>query len=309
MTERTGYIPQKVTYVLAEPVNYKTSWDGGTFQHNQETLIHQQTVIPTFPISGDHKNYDRRLASAQRWANNGNKNIVTRDNSPFNIQICGLDVRGQGGRAYKVIDDCGHLFDLREDVMFEAMMHVGIKPGGYLNSQFIWCVRNNNTKLIRVDSILHQEMLQATIRNNQEPVPITQLKPGIVYRNKQLMSKLFVGWVPTPRCKLPCKFVWLEFWDISNKDRFKESLNTILSEHSQGRSYLQWHCTTTNHALDEYLDYSDLVPLFKEALILQTNNRLEESKADLERLELQAKKDSWPNDSEKIGRASCRERV
>jgi hypothetical protein len=90
--------------------------------------------------------------------------ITTHFNNPItNIRVAGLETRGNGGRAYKVVIDDLYYFDLREDVLLEAMIECGINKGGILNGEYIWVKIRSHMKLIRVGSPLHKEMIKANI--------------------------------------------------------------------------------------------------------------------------------------------------
>ncbi len=83
------------------------------------------------------------------------KNVVPNDPIPY-VTILGFECRGNGGRAWKTLLPNGHLVDMREDVLLEAMHKAGIEKGGKINADFVWSRAGNQMKLIRVDSPLYE---------------------------------------------------------------------------------------------------------------------------------------------------------
>jgi hypothetical protein len=79
-------------------------------------------------------------------------------NNPFKIKIIGLDIRSQGGRAYKVIDIKNRRFDLREDQVFEIIANCGIEKGGVIPLPVVWAVLGSQIRIILVGGKLYSEM-------------------------------------------------------------------------------------------------------------------------------------------------------
>lgn len=74
---------------------------------------------------------------------------VERKNEPFSyLQIVDLDYRNEGGRAWKVIDSHGHLFDLREEILQEIIVNFGIGQNGRVSGSFIWITQGSQIKLV-----------------------------------------------------------------------------------------------------------------------------------------------------------------
>lgn len=213
MSEKRGYIPDKVTYVAAAEEIVKVRWDINAYSWmtKEDDVIREHKVSPTFPIPAGN---EKRLETAKAWAknyrgpygpspgvNNEVAKLVTRYNTPFRIQLCDLDFRGQGGRAYKVIDENGFYFDLREDVLFEALLEVGCQPEGHLNGEYLWCMNNTQMKLIRANSKLHQVMFRAGQRRNAEPIKNSELQIGFIYQAKDAGKQIFMGFVQVPKSR------------------------------------------------------------------------------------------------------------
>lgn len=111
--------------------------------------------------------------------------VIIEDNGPIDdIKIVGLEHRGNGGRAYKVIVDGKYYFDLREDVLLELMITVGIKKGGILNGQYCWARIGSQMKIIRMGSMLHYKMLDASELHNKKKLTTADLEIGCCYRTK-----------------------------------------------------------------------------------------------------------------------------
>ncbi len=72
-----------------------------------------------------------------------------------------IDIRGQGGRAYKVANtEDNSIFDIREDQMLQAILRYGIKPGGDIGGEWVWAMNHNQTKCFLTDSKEYDEALK-----------------------------------------------------------------------------------------------------------------------------------------------------
>lgn len=192
MAEKIGSIPEEITYVFAGSETARTYWDMD-WDHTEEDVIKEVKVTSTFPVAAGNK---KRLETARQWAKTqprGKIQEVTRKNEPFSVQICALEIRDRGGRAYKVLDDEGHYFDLREDVLLETLLSSGCEKDGRLKGKFLWCVIGSQTKLVREGSGLHETMKKANEDHNAKPIKKGDLQPGGVYAMKNLEQRIFVG--------------------------------------------------------------------------------------------------------------------
>jgi hypothetical protein len=129
------------------------------------------------------------------------------ENNPFSLRLLSLERRGRGGRAYKVIDDKGRLFDLREDTMMDAIRIGGVEKGGQFGATFVWGA-SSTLKLLVVGSKSYEkvsgasEAARAARANARAAAPLTgkDLEVGGVYESLDRYSKSFayVGRVTCP---------------------------------------------------------------------------------------------------------------
>lgn len=195
---KSGYIPSDVTIVSAPKIRISTKWD----YSEDESSILERDVYPAFALpAGDEK----RLETARNWASHFCQRIkdrvesdrvespkeITISNNPQCLYVCGLEIRGEGGRAYKVVNSENFYFDLREDVMLEAMLECGVEKGGLLGGKFLWAVVGSQMKLIRENSFLHQIMREATARVGLKKLGAPVV--GGIYRSKSGATSIFLG--------------------------------------------------------------------------------------------------------------------
>lgn len=310
MTEKVGYIPESVIYVCRKPTAFTTHWNGESWYSRsgedrsnisldlsnatqEQATLFQKDVISTFPVSADPKNLESRMLTARQWASgvyygrwnksplpDAHKEII-KENKPFTVQIVGLDVRSEGGRAYKVVDTEGHMFDLREDIAFETLMKEGCSPNGHLNCQFLWGVVRSSMKLIRENSLLHQALLRASDRRTKEVIPVTDLIPGRVYQAKNLDKKIFVGWIPAPRAKAKYRQVWLDACgygyltgyanggrNIHDQQIVANYIREFLKEgRAPSEYYLSASISTEHKMVEEIADHSQIIDLLLQYAI------------------------------------------
>jgi hypothetical protein len=188
---------------------------------NQEDLFGNiVTVRDSYAVDSTN---EKRKESAERWMNNIPQVLwdhVTRDyiqnnvedtkitnvpNQGFKLRILDLEVRSQGGRAYKVVDQNSNQFDLREDTLLDVIKNVGILPGGELPGTYIFSLQGSEMKLIREGSEQHKELLDASTVKARTPTKI--LEPGKVYYNsKGTETYIFLGVVNGEQMWVKCQF-------------------------------------------------------------------------------------------------------
>lgn len=184
-----GYIPKEIIVVSAGP-GLSGKWWGYT-----SGVLDDNEVIPAFPLDANSKS---RLATARSWARRRNTAIeeVKYDNTPMQLQIVGLEYR-RNSSTYKVVDQRNYLFDLREDVVLDAIEHTGIEPGGHMNGEYVWAILSSHTRIVRVGSDLWSRLLEASKRRELKRVGVKDLKPHHFYQDKRGHKALFVGFVTT----------------------------------------------------------------------------------------------------------------
>lgn len=210
MKIKSGNIPEKLTFFLRNPTKVYFSWDDIEYDDN---FKHDEIeVYPCFISDSTNK---KTLESGKSWAGQSywdyeqKKSIKSTsqsfeiDNKPIKkIKIITLEIRDQGGRAYKVICEINGkncYFDLREDVLLDCMIHEGIKPGAELTGEFIFARVGAQMKIIRVGSLLHEKMIEATKLDTKEKLT---LEIGGVYSTKNGDEYVFLGEYYTRDIKL-----------------------------------------------------------------------------------------------------------
>jgi len=96
---------------------------------------------------------------------------IIRPNKPMTgLVLTDIDVRMEGGRAYKVINPADNsLFDIREDQMLQAILKYGIQPGGLIGGEWVWGYNHVQIKCYLTDSTEYIDMLAA---NNLTTHPV-----------------------------------------------------------------------------------------------------------------------------------------
>lgn len=172
-------------------------------------------VVPTFAYNPDSKTAP---ATAERWANGyrwslartptPDVEVVREKNDPTTLWIIDLEVRNEGGRAYRVIDEKKRLFDLREDQLLEALRHRGVLAGGQIVGQFVWGILGSAVRLVLVGGDQHSEMkkqrdlIDGTRGSSKSRPAITpsSLVVGHVYARRSGAADIFLG-----ACTIPTK--------------------------------------------------------------------------------------------------------
>jgi len=197
MKPRVGYIPERITYVTKPIREIATNWSDSWAQG---TPLNKVAVSPSFPVPADKENL---METARRWGRSGGWNNgiqakvpfteTTEDNDPKRLIICAIEHRSEGGRAYKVMDEQKRYFDFREDVLLETLLNAGCETGGELSGSYIWARVGSQMKLIRVDSVLHRQMILSTGRKTLKNIPVKDLEVGRVYSQKAGQKLVFIG--------------------------------------------------------------------------------------------------------------------
>lgn len=182
----SGNIPEKITILTRQP--YK---------------VGNVDVIPAFV--SDAKN-EATLETGRTWSkgrywsdkNEPGPEYVSRENKGVGgYRILDLEVRSEGGRAYKVVSPEGFYVDLREDVLLDTIQEVGISAGGILNGTYLFATVGSQMKLIREGSALHKDLIGATTRRNSKKISSKDLEIGGVYATVGGQMFVFGGFVDT----------------------------------------------------------------------------------------------------------------
>lgn len=134
------------------------------------------------------------------------------------LRILTLEIRGQGGRAYKVSATIGDIknacFDLREDVLLECIHEGILKKDGYIDGKFIFAKIESQMKIIRVGSFLHKCVLN--YQNTKSLGNIKDLSVGTVYEDLKGNKFLYQGKMWTYEYKT--KYEYCDpYMEFSNK--------------------------------------------------------------------------------------------
>lgn len=179
MKIRGGSIPEELTYVFSHEKEVIIKFDD--VEDEEGDVVVKEKVKPTFVSDSTNPG---TLVTARRWAG-ANCKEITRKNTPMSkLKLIGLDYRGNGGRAWKVMDENQHYFDLREDVLLDLSRTVGISPGGYLNGEYLWGKTSSEMKLIRIGSELHNALLKSLERKSLPKIGAKEFLPGHFYQAK-----------------------------------------------------------------------------------------------------------------------------
>ena len=194
---KLGSIPVNLKIFIRPKVNVK-------FKFDDIEAAPDVAVVSAYPAFVTDATNPKTQLTAERWAKGywrGTDKFTTeeRPNTPTsNVRIIGLDVRGNGGRAWQVLVDDTYIFDMREDVLMDSLLHIGAEVGAKLNGEFIFASVNSEMKIIRVGSLLHDKMIESTAFNNTPK--IESLEVGGIYRNKKA-TVIYLGEVNTREFK------------------------------------------------------------------------------------------------------------
>lgn len=200
-TVTSGSIPEKLVLICQHATTVHRYWDWRGQDQNGESLV----VKPAFVSDASNAKTIKTgmlWAGRERWDPVTQRSVsyepelVERDNAPISgVRIFSLDIRSEGGRAYKVVLPDNIYVDLREDVLLDAMLHAGVSPGGVLGGEYVFARVASQMKLVRVGSELHQSLLTVAAKGKMHRLSNDELKPGHVYETKSGKRAAFLGWV------------------------------------------------------------------------------------------------------------------
>jgi len=239
---KTGSIPENLFIVVRPEKEYKVKVDDKEFTYNTK---------PSFAVDA---NSDKMIVKAKYWGihnyftqmfKEDDLTYINTDNKEFtNLQLIDLEKRSEGGTVYKVIDDTGLLYDLRDDVFLECLYSGEIKNKGkkvYLTSNFIWAVNGSQMRIVRVNSKLYNELKDAGERRNLTVLKKKDLIPGTVYKMRNGEERAFLG-NKKGQGMLICELLW---------DK-KLPLQTRIDRQINGKQSLSWFLRyTKSHSFVE----------------------------------------------------------
>lgn len=184
-----GYLPERIVYVFPQYKDKRDNTPAFPIEHGQPdhtaTSWAQDFCIKYSWVDGERR--QETIASVEKK--------VRKNEKIEGLRIVGLVHRGNGGRAYKVVDKDNFLFDLREDMVMEVIEKYGIAKGGILGGSFVWGKVSNQMKLVLVGSELHQLLTKGKDLRQLSKVSAASLKPGGLYETKGGKKMFFLGWV------------------------------------------------------------------------------------------------------------------
>lgn len=190
---KQGSIPENLRFHVRGVSKVRFRWEDME-EAQQESKVYD--VYPTYVADAANKKTNE---TGVKWANEApyqldpasgkwvkgksNATTVDRPNDPIkSVKIMDLEIRGQGGRAYKVLIDEKYYVDLREDVLLDVIFECGIEKGGKLKGEFIFAVVGSQMKLVRVGSLLHDKLIESTAVGKMKE--IKQFVVGTTYVRK-----------------------------------------------------------------------------------------------------------------------------
>lgn len=197
-----GYIPKKIAYVCpAENMTalyrgYKISQLFEDMDTSEDLIKNIKTddVLYTYPVDAENP---KRIESAKSWASSHYSvdqkklSVFEIENNLSIIRILDLEIRGEGGRAYKCVSTHGFYFDLREDTLLDIFEHVGMEKGGIVKADFVWASMGAQMKLILKGSDIYKELVEST---EVKSLPtIKEYKEGFEYETKRGDRYLYLG--------------------------------------------------------------------------------------------------------------------
>ena len=152
----------------------------------QKNLMGEEIQVrPIYVYNPDSKKTPK---NAFEWAKRGcgaaGPEVSQFDNLPLKVMITGLDIRSEGCRAYKVLQEStGYQFDLREDQLVEAFKYCTISPGGKISGEFVWAICGSQCKLVLVGGDLYKELSKQK-KIERVFIKKDEYKIGLIYSKK-----------------------------------------------------------------------------------------------------------------------------
>lgn len=183
-----GYVPTTMKYVQREPKTIREFWEHA-LDGDEKTEL---SLTEAFPVDAEDK---KRLVTAMQWAGDHAK-VTEMPNDPIpTIEIISLEIRAQGGRAWKALIHGTFYVDLREDVLLDALRNGEGVKNSELIGPFVWAVVGSQTKIVRVGSKLHKAVTDGGKRKALKEIKTLEI--GGVYENRSENKYVFLGYVDT----------------------------------------------------------------------------------------------------------------
>lgn len=154
--------------------------------------------------------------SAERWGGSSAIKLEGLENNFDGIKILGLDVRGNGGRAYRVLLKVNHynvIVDLREDILLKIINEVGILPKGFVNGQFSFYTNSSQIQLgfVNTEEDLEQYKSDVELVDNLQN---KQLKNTIKLKD----LKIGYSYQIVPKSKIETKRFYMYFGEYLDSE-------------------------------------------------------------------------------------------
>jgi len=198
-----AHIPERLIIFCQRPYE-REAVDGETYM-----------VTPAYPV--DEKADKKVIENARKWSNErtfrngsylnipGKEEIV--ENKEFtNIRIIELDIRGQGGRAFKILLNNKYYFDMRENDLLEIIGKHGIKAGGLLVGKYRLIKNGSQLRIVNIESKLYNEILKSNEENKLKPISLKNLVPGEIYKERNGVKSIYLGRVTELKIDIKYKY-------------------------------------------------------------------------------------------------------
>ena len=199
MKKVIGNIPEKLAIFCRGIEKATWSWEdedeGAITTDVRPAYISDAKNIKTRETGSEWIKQKRWDYASKSYVSEEGSKIIEVDNLPFsNLRIINLEIRGQGGRAYKVCADLGGeanvYFDLREDILLDCIFEQGIQTGGVIKGPFVFARIGSQMKPIRVGSLLYKKLQEVAKKDKQKPC---DLEIGGVYEDKKGGRFIYLG--------------------------------------------------------------------------------------------------------------------
>lgn len=154
--------------------------------------------------------------AAEKWGGSDSIKLESLENKFEDIKIIGLSVRGNGGRAYRVVIKVNHynvLVDLREDILLKIIDEVGILPKGIVKGQFSFYANSSQVQLgfVNTEEDLEQYKSDVELIDNLQN---KQLKNTIKLKD----LKIGYSYQIVPKSKIETKRFYMYFGEYLDSE-------------------------------------------------------------------------------------------